>query len=943
MSIADQRQVSIMPIISYPREAQAGKSYIMTIDLRVTTNYHDWPFPEEEYPIWFILNVAPLFNYEPLGDSNPAVIIHRFGGTYGPATFLLSATQEEITGKLYITLINDYGIPIDEIILESKIISADTEKSEPLTVGYRPTSQTRDSGQNQRPESSRQQETLKDFFISYTSADRTWAEWIAWQLEEAQYSTILQAWDFRPGMNFVLQMEKASNFARCTLLVLSPDYLNNQYTYAEWAEAFKRDPNSEQGAVLPVRVQQCEVEGLLGQIIYIDLVDLDEAAAREALLSGVRRERGKPETAPGFPGREQPTFPQSKRFPGALPALWNVPYPRNQYFTGRDVILQQLSEALKSSNTVAISGLGGIGKTQCAVEYAYRSHPNYQAVLWVLAETRESLTTGFVVVAGFLNLPQRDAQDLDEVVEAVKLWLQEHGDWLLILDHADELAMVSAYLPPVARGHVLLTTRAQAMARIAKRIELAQMEPEEGALFLLRRAGILRERDLLEQASAAEVTTAQAISQELDGLPLALDQAGAYIEETGCGLAAYLDLFHQRGAELLGQRSGLVTDHPEPVATTWSLSFEKVEQANAAAAELLRLCAFLAPDAIPEEIIIQGASELGPILQPVATDQYMLNAAIAALQKYSLVKRDTAMKTLSIHRLVQAVIRDGMDQIAQRRQAEYAMRAVNAVLPAAEHDNWAAWERFVANAQACAQQIERYSIQLPEANELLQLTGWYLTERARYAEAEPLLEQAYALSERVQGPEHLDTARDAITLASLYQAQGRYAEAEPLLMRALSIEEKQLGPEHPDTAQSLNNLGLLYDTQGRYAEAEPLFQRALSIREQQLGPEHPYTAQSLNNLASLYQAQGRYAEAEPLLMRALSIEEKQLGPEHPYTAQSLNKLASLYQAQGKYAEAEPLFQRALAVYTKAFGPKHPVTQTIQRNYELFLQEHRKQS
>ena len=144
------------------------------------------------------------------------------------------------------------------------------------------------------------------------------------------------------------------------------------------------------------------------------------------------------------------------------------------------------------------------------------------------------------------------------------------------------------------------------MGRVALRIELEQMEPEEGALFLLRRAGLIAENDLLEQASAAQRIKAQEISRAMDGLPLALDQAGAYLEETSCGLDAYLDLFQKRGAALLARRGGLVADHPAPVATTWSLSFEKIEQESPAAAELLCLCAFLAPDAIPEEILSYG-------------------------------------------------------------------------------------------------------------------------------------------------------------------------------------------------------------------------------------------------------------------------------------------------------------------------------------------------
>jgi hypothetical protein len=182
-------------------------------------------------------------------------------------------------------------------------------------------------------------------------------------------------------------------------------------------------------------------------------------------------------------------------------------------------------------------------------------------------------------------------------------------------------------------------------------------------LFLLRRAGILGESDVLEKASQAERNKAKGISQKMDGLPLALDQAGAYIEETSCGLAGYIDLYQKRGDKLLKRRGGLVTDHPEPVATTWFLSFEKVVLANPAAADLLRLCAFLAPDAIPEEVINEGAPDLSPILQHVAADPFELHTAIEALHKFSLVKYDPEMKTLTIHRLVQVVIKDGMDQI----------------------------------------------------------------------------------------------------------------------------------------------------------------------------------------------------------------------------------------------------------------------------------------
>jgi tetratricopeptide (TPR) repeat protein len=646
----------------------------------------------------------------------------------------------------------------------------------------------------------------KDFFISYSSADKKWAEWIAWQLEEAQYSTILQARDFQPGMNFVLEMDKAASEARCTLVILSPAYLSAQYAQSEWAVAFKRDPKSEQRALLPVWVQKCEVKGLLGSVVHIDLVDLDEATAHETLMVGVRHERGKPEMAPDFPGAGQHTIPEPQHFPGALPTIWNVPYPHNPYFTGREDILMRLSDPLRASTTAAItqpqaiSGLGGIGKTQCAVEYAYRYRNDYQAVLWAQAETRQSLNVDLVAIAGLLNLPEKNMQDQNVVVEAVKYWLKQHREWLLILDNADDLEIVSAFVPSAFGGHILLTTRAQAMGRLAHRIKMEKMEPEEGALFLLRRAGILEENDELDKASAAERMQAKDISQAMDGLPLALDQAGAYMEETSCSLDGYLDLYQKHGMALRKRRGGLVADHPEPVATTWSLSFEKVEQANRAAAELLRLCAFLAPDAIPEEIITKGASDLGPILQPVAAHPLEFNDAIEEVQKFSLVKRDPAAKTLTIHRLVQEVLKESLDEQIRRVWAERTVRAVNLAFP--DVDDVTAWEhceRVLPHALRCAQLIEAYNLEFPEASLLLNQTANYLYKRAHYPQAESLIQRALAICEKQLGPEHPYTATSLNNLAALYREQGKFERAEPFYQRALAIREKQLGPEHPDT------------------------------------------------------------------------------------------------------------------------------------------------
>ena len=612
-----------------------------------------------------------------------------------------------------------------------------------------------------------------------------------------------------------------------------------------------------------------------------------------------------------------------------LPPLWNVPLSRNLFFTGQDEVLSQLARLLQSKQKTALtqpyamSGLGGIGKTQLALEYAYRHRQDYHAILWGRADTREALISTFVTIASLLDLPEKDDKDQMVIVEAVKTWLAGRSKWLFILDNADELAIVKEFIPPAFQGHLLLTTRAQVMGELARKLEVKVMQPEAGALLLLRRAGLLAPDAPFEQTSPANVTVAKELSKEMGGLPLALDQAGAYIEAASCSLQDYQRLYQIRRAELLKERGGVVPDHSESVAATWSLAFQKVEQNNPAASDLLRLCAFLYPDAIPEEIITKGNEHLGLQLQMMASDPLTLNKAITALRAYSLVSRDPDAHTLTVHRLVQAVVSDALPAEAQRQRRQQAVLAVNASFPQAEYDNWPQCERLLPHALLVTQYVETDQIIGEEAGRLLHETASYLRSRARYPEAEPLFQRALHIREQQLGPEYLDVTASLNNLALLYYNQGKYAEAEPLFQRALHVREQQLGPEHLQVAYPLNNLANLFYEQGKYAEAESFYLRMLCIFEQQLGPEHPDVAASLNNLALFYRDQGKYAEAEPLFQRALHIREQQLGPEHPQLASSLNGLATLYTKQSKYAEAEPLFQRALHIREQQLGPEHP--------------------
>jgi tetratricopeptide (TPR) repeat protein len=369
------------------------------------------------------------------------------------------------------------------------------------------------------------------------------------------------------------------------------------------------------------------------------------------------------------------------------PQFWYVPHLRNPFFTGREELLFHLHEVLHTQKqTVAVTqralcGLGGIGKTQIALEYAYRYQREYQAIFWIKADTRENLLADFLALAKLLHLREQAAQERAITIAAVKRWFQSHERWLLILDNADDLALVREFLPSAQHGHTLLTTRTQALGGLAHSIQVEEMNQEVGALFLLRRAGLLPPDMSSLDVTSAHYQLARVVARELGGLPLALDQAGAYIEETSSSLREYLEVYRAHRSALLQRRGGLTTNHPEPVATTWALAFEQVEHWNPMAADLLRLCAFLDPDAIPEEILLAGIQQLAPVSDTV--DLFQLHEAIGTLLRFSLVRRNGETQTLTIHRLVQVMVQQAVGKEAEHLWAVRAAQAVYQALPQA--------------------------------------------------------------------------------------------------------------------------------------------------------------------------------------------------------------------------------------------------------------------
>lgn len=317
----------------------------------------------------------------------------------------------------------------------------------------------------------------KNFFISYTSADESWANWIAGQLNDAGYSTVHQAWDFRPGQNFVSAMKNALENSERTLAVYSPNYFHSGFGEDEWTAAFAAR------SLVPVRVRECEIPKLLKPRVYIDLVTRDEGAARAALLAGVQKDGAVKRGRQPFPG----SAPKATRFPGDLPEIWEVPHPRNPNFKGRDQMLKDLRAALVAGRsaalTQAIAGLGGVGKTQLALEYCYRYSSEYGAVCWMRAEEPTALASDYAGLAARLNLPEKDLQNQSEIIAAVRGWLEHHSGWLLVFDNPTGPEACDGYRPRANTGHILITSRNPAWRGIAEPLPVQQLARTESGRF----------------------------------------------------------------------------------------------------------------------------------------------------------------------------------------------------------------------------------------------------------------------------------------------------------------------------------------------------------------------------------------------------------------------------------------------------------------------------
>ncbi len=630
--------------------------------------------------------------------------------------------------------------------------------------------------------------------------------------------------------------------------------------------------------------------------------------------------------------------------PAALPSGSRMPFAPNPLFVGRERDLQQLAHTLKgqavgaNAPTAAIgqiaaaTGLGGIGKTQLAGEFAHRYGPYFAGgVFWLSFADPQAIPAEIAACGGPGGLdlrPDFNALPLADQVRLVLSAWQSALPRLLVFDNCEDERLLAQWRPPTGGARVLVTSRR------------ARWNPELGVRalpldVLARSESIALLRRHRPDLSADQV---DAIAKELGDLPLALHLAGsflaAYRHAPFGAPAAYLHALRAAGLEhtsLTEKDKTLTTGHAKHVGQTFTLSYARLDAndpTDALALALLARAACFAPgETIPRALLLATLALPDDDLAAYRRAE----DALSRLTALGLLDEDTA-GDLRLHRLLVAFVRQTVrDDAAQAAVEETVLAEANRLNNAGYPAPLLAWQPHLRHITDTA---------FPREDErtagLCNTLGYHLQMIGDYPGARPYFERALAIREQALGPEHPDIANSLNNLGSLLYAQGDLAGARPYLERALAIRETALGPAHPDTARSLNNLGMLLKTQGDLAGARPYYERALAIWEQALGPAHPDTANSLNNLGYLLQAQGDLAGARPYYERALAIYEQALGPAHPTTALSLNNLGMLLQTMGDLAGARPYYERALAIRETALGPEHPDTANSLNNLGSLL-------
>jgi len=633
-----------------------------------------------------------------------------------------------------------------------------------------------------------------------------------------------------------------------------------------------------------------------------------------------------------------------------------VPFAPDPDFVDRPELLSWVHDKCgRPGGRAALVGLGGIGKSQLAIQYAHdvRSAAPHKFVFWVHAGTRARFEHAYREIADRLQLPGRNDTKLD-VLKLVSDWLgdETRGQWTMVLDNIDHVETLypspggeqdnciqltlSDYLPQSRNGSILVTSRSKdAATMLVGDSHIKDIRPmnEHESLQLLRN----RLRDTTSEDGTVELLDA------LGHVPLAISQAAAYINRRAhMSTTSYLKELRANNAKkenLLSWNAGdLRRDESasNSIVAIWQMSFERIRQERPSAADLLSLMSFFSPQSIPEPTLrryTRSSVDTGDLDK---ADQ-RFEADIDLLQAYSLVTATAGTDTCEMHALVQFCMRLWLSSRGDEKRWEHVFINLMAVeFPSGTYENWTQCQQLLPHVELLFNSEPLDDASAKAWAQLLANIAWYLRMQGNYDTAQRIAAKALVEQERILGSDHEVTTESMNNLALALQAQGKYDEAEGYLQKTLAARRRMRGPNHESTLLSVNNLAGLFQDQGKFEEAEKLHRQALEIRKKELGEQHSETLRTNSDLALALHAQAKYVEAEDLHRQVLVGRKNELGDLHPDTLSSINNLGGVLQVQAKSGEAETFYGQAVKGRTEVLGEHHPSTLTSMSNLASIL-------